>query len=90
MKIKDNISSLKSPKWSFIERKSSNRTSYEYSFKDSSPVIVSTDRDEALDLLYAMMRGEHSPDVGETNESIVDDVATCDSLTATAEVDSAE
>jgi len=51
----------KSPKYSFVETKSSRGTAYGCCRGDSSPIMLSTDRDTALDHLYALCRGEIQP-----------------------------
>ena len=50
----------KSEVYSFVESRSVLRgtTNYGYCWKDGNPVIVSSDRDEAMDHLLAIMRKE--------------------------------
>jgi len=75
-----------SPTYSLVEKTSRHGTVYGYCFRDSRPVMISTDKDQALDFIYGLIRREHHvyDDVIQTASPHVDELAEEEVLTEPA------
>jgi hypothetical protein len=81
----------KSPRYSLIESKSRHGTYYGFCERDGNVVIISSDRNDALDFIYRLRRNEakaHDPLIADVvNEIDPDEIAADEVLTDESEAE---